>query len=56
MTEKIEKGNVKVCAMCGKTFIPTVEWMYRRNHKFYCRYTCYTKAGGDSREYKYTNK
>lgn len=29
------------CEMCGKTFIPTYEWVYRTYDKYYCSYHCY---------------
>ena len=46
---------VKECPICGKRFIPTVEWVYRLGSKFYCRYTCYNKAGGDKHKKYRTN-
>ena len=46
---------VKTCPVCGKHFIPTVEWIYRLGSKFYCRYTCYNKAGGDKHKKYRTN-
>jgi len=42
---------------CGKTFIPTPEWLYKLRRKqnskamYYCSYTCWRKAGGDSGKY-----
>ena len=38
---------LKKCAVCGKEFVPTYNWIYRINSKFYCCYSHYTKAGGD---------
>lgn len=56
------KGNYvygisdKKCGICGKTIIATPEWLYKLLKKktmiWYCSYTCYRKAGGDSGKYK----
>lgn len=31
----------KVCATCGKTFIPAPQHIFVKNHKWYCKWTCY---------------
>ena len=46
---------VKTCPVCGKHFIPTIGWVYRLGPKFYCRYTCYSEAGGDKHKKYRTN-
>ena len=38
---------LKTCAVCGKNFVPTHNWAYKKGHKYYCRYNCYKQAGGD---------
>lgn len=30
-----------ICEKCGKSFIPTYEWVYKDNEKYYCSWTCY---------------
>jgi ribosomal protein L24E len=39
------------CSICGKEFLPTYHWMYKRTIDkrvaYQCSYTCYRKAGGD---------
>jgi hypothetical protein len=55
MGEIIERGNnftSKVCPICGKSFIPTYSWAYKKDYKFYCRYNCYKLAGGDDKKYR----
>ena len=54
----IEQTVVKTCRVCGKRFIPTHEWAYKNNHEFYCRYSCYRQAGGDSggKDRRYTRE
>lgn len=39
----IEMGNIRKCSHCGKTFIPTPQWIYRniQTTKWYCSYTCF---------------
>ena len=48
---------MKTCAICGKEFITSTEWLYKLNYatnsksykyKYFCSYTCYRKAGGDN--------
>ena len=39
------------CSVCGKSFIPAPQHMYRAKGKIQCSYTCYRKAGGDSGVY-----
>ena len=47
------RGSViKTCPVCGKQFIPSVHWMYKLRKQYYCRYSCYSSAGGDSHGYK----
>lgn len=51
MGEIIDRGSnsvIRVCPICGKNFIPSNEWAYKKSHVYYCRYNCYKKAGGDS--------
>ena len=36
-----------ICPICGKKFVVPNTWMYRRNGKALCSYTCYVQAGGD---------
>lgn len=51
MGSKIDKDSsikVRVCPICGKNFVPTTNWAYKRIGKFYCRYNCYKEAGGDN--------
>lgn len=53
MGDIFERGRpsvVRTCPICGKTFIPTNDWAYRKGYIFYCRYNCYRQAGGDSGE------
>lgn len=49
MKKKIE--TIQKCPICGEVFVPTVLWVYkittRTSVKYYCRYKCYVKAGGD---------
>ena len=45
----------KACPVCGKNFIPTYGWAYKLNGKYYCRYNCYNKAGGDKHKKYRTN-
>lgn len=55
MGEKVERGaciTSKVCPICGKAFVPTHNWVYKRKGKYYCRYNCYKKAGGDAHKYR----
>lgn len=58
MGEIVERGSnitSKVCPICGKHFIPTHNWAYKRNDKYYCRYNCYRQAGGDNSKNYRTN-
>ena len=47
----INESDVKKCPICGRLFISNPNWMYRRNSKWYCRYSCYRQAGGDNEKY-----
>ena len=52
MKEKMKDPfNIHTC-VCGKTFIPTSQYVYKipKNGKwqYYCSYTCWRKAGGGS--------
>ena len=50
MREKMKTGNysiLRVCPVCGKNFIPNVQWAYKKDSTYYCRYNCYKQAGGD---------
>jgi len=40
--------GIKKCSECGKTFLPSEGYMYKRGLKFQDSYTCYRKAGGDN--------
>lgn len=31
----------KKCANCGKNFIPAPYHAFKKNEKYYCKYTCY---------------
>lgn len=58
MGELIDRGPTiisRVCPVCGKSFIPTYQWSYKKNYKYYCRYNCYKKAGGDNSKNYRTN-
>ena len=33
-----------VCKRCGKTFMSSPEWAYRRNGRSYCSWSCYHKS------------
>ena len=53
MGEIIERGinlTSKECPICGKSFIPTHYWAYKKGSKYYCRYNCYKLGGGDNGE------
>ena len=50
---KIGPTVVKTCPVCGKNFIPNVHWAYKLGPTYYCRYNCYSKAGGDSHKKSY---
>lgn len=43
MTKKYRR----TCPICGKVFNATASWAYRKDGKWYCRYTHYVQAGGD---------
>ena len=51
MKGKEDPFRVHRCT-CGKTFIPTHEYVYKLSVKgrlkYYCSYTCWRKAGGGS--------
>lgn len=36
----------KECVVCGKTFIPAPEHIYKRKTEYMCSYTCYRKGKG----------
>ena len=58
MGEIIERGtNItsRTCPICGKVFIPSHHWAYKHKGKYYCRYNCYSKAGGDEHKKYRTN-
>lgn len=42
----------KICAKCGKSFIPASGHLYKlQKHgklEYYCSYKCWRKAGGDN--------
>lgn len=50
-------GGIKTCATCGKTFVATQDYIYRKRIKnkklFYCSYSCMHK---DEKETKYVNR
>lgn len=53
MGETYERGRpivVKECPVCGKRFVPTHYWAYKKGCVYYCRYNCYRQAGGDRHE------
>ena len=55
MGEIFERGTTitsRTCPICGKSFIPTYHWRYKKNGKYYCRYNCYKAAGGDNKKYR----
>ena len=61
MGEKMEIGSCSVlrtCPVCGKKFIPNVQWAYKRSNAYYCRYNCYRQAGGDGggKDRRYTRQ
>lgn len=43
MTKKYRR----TCPICGKVFNATASWAYRKDGKWYCRYTHYVQAEGD---------
>ena len=54
--------ETKVCKICGKHFIAfSPDYIYKLRHSphsgfvYYCSYTCYRKAGGDSGKYVTNN-
>ena len=36
--------SVKKCVVCGKTFVPAPEHIFRRRYKFMCSYSCYREV------------
>ena len=53
MGEIIARGGnstLRTCPTCGKNFIPSLQWAYKKNSDYYCRYNCYRQAGGDGGE------
>lgn len=52
--------SVKECEICNKKFVKTYNYMYKlyKNKRltYYCSYTCYRKAGGDSGKYNSKSK
>ena len=36
-------GDIRICPVCGKEFLPTEEWVYKRAGKRLCSYTCMRK-------------
>jgi hypothetical protein len=38
--------GIKVCPICEKRFIPTLQWIYKIKSEFYCSYKCYRQGGG----------
>ena len=55
MSLYIGQTVVKICPVCGKHFIPNIEWAYKIGRDYYCRYNCYSKAGGDKHKKYRTN-
>jgi hypothetical protein len=49
-------GELKVCPVCEKRFIPTVYWAYKKEKGtkiiHYCSYHCYREAGGGKEKFK----
>ena len=39
----------KKCGRCGKEFLATSEWVYKKGCKYYCSWGCY-RAGEKSKE------
>lgn len=59
-TGKQDMWIIHTCE-CGKTFIPTYKYVYKikkanGNIKYYCSYTCWRKAGGDSGHSRHYNR
>lgn len=44
--------RTRICARCGKMFIPSVQYLYKLHKdnkpKYYCSYNCWRKDGGDN--------
>jgi hypothetical protein len=38
--------GIKACPICEKRFIPTLQWIYKKDRVFYCSYKCYRQSGG----------
>lgn len=38
---EVEWNNEHKCAKCGKTFLAAPEHVFKKNHKWYCKWTCY---------------
>lgn len=56
MSDSNLKGcAIKTCPICGRTFIPTYRWVYKKFNKhdydYYCRYNCFLKAPKPKRKY-----
>ena len=53
----LKESSMKKCPVCGKMFIATVDWVYKKETKngikFYCRYNCYRATYKD---YKFLNR
>ena len=50
-------AGIKICPICEKRFIPTLQWIYKRDKVFYCRYNCYRQGGGaDESKRNYTRE
>lgn len=45
----------RVCPICGRTFIPTYKWVYKKyingDYVYYCRYNCFQKSPKPKRKY-----
>jgi hypothetical protein len=49
--------GIKICPICNKRFIPSLQWAYKKDKVFFCRYNCYREGGGDgAKTSMYTRK
>ena len=45
--------GIKSCPICEKRFIPTLQWIYKRDRVFYCSYKCYRQGGANETKRNY---
>lgn len=57
---KINLNNLipeRKCAKCGKNFVISDVYVYRKGHKYYCSWTCYNhRDDKKEKEKKYDHK